>query len=110
MCAERKKTKEGQTANRDREKALFEAIASLENAVEVERFLTDLCTRKEVNELSERWLLARLLDQQQFSYREISAMTGASTTTVGRVARFLSQEPHQGYSLVLNRQKRGASS
>ena len=106
MCAARKKTKEEPDANRDREKALFEAIASLEGPGEVERFLTDLCTRKEISEFAERWLLARLLDQQQFSYREISSMTGASTTTIGRVARFLSQEPHQGYSLVLSRQKK----
>jgi uncharacterized protein YerC len=32
-------------------------------------------------------------------------MTGASTTTVTRVARFLSQEPWQGYRTILDRLK-----
>jgi TrpR-related protein YerC/YecD len=97
------KTKKADRGTENSAAALYAAIAGLRDAGEVERFLTDLCTRKELAEFAERWLLARLLDQQQFSYREISAMTGASTTTVGRVARFLDQEPHQGYRLVLNR-------
>lgn len=87
------------------EDALYEAVASLKTADEVQRFMADLCTRKELSEFAERWLIARLLNQGDLSYRDISAMTGASTTTIGRVARFLSQETHQGYKLVLNRQK-----
>lgn len=91
------------------EEALFAAIAGLNTAEEVRRFLIDLCTRQEVQDMAERWLLARLLDQDRFSYREISAMTGASTTTIGRVSRFLAQEPHQGYRLALDRLKDGAA-
>jgi uncharacterized protein YerC len=49
--------------------------------------------------------VARLLSEGKKSYREISADTGVSTTTVTRVARFLSQEDHQGYRLVLDRLK-----
>jgi TrpR-related protein YerC/YecD len=89
----------------DQEEALFAAIASLQSAQEVRRFMTDLCTRKELSEFSERWVIARLLNRGDLSYRDISAMTGASTTTVGRVAKFLGQEEHQGYRLVLDRQK-----
>lgn len=89
----------------DHEAVLFAAIASLKNADEVRRFLTDLCTRQEIAAFSERLLIARLLQQGGLSYREISAMTGASTTTIGRVARYLEQEPHQGYKLVLGRKK-----
>jgi TrpR-related protein YerC/YecD len=85
--------------------ALFEAIALLRSAEEVRRFMTDLCTRKELLEFSERWVIARLLHQGGHSYRDISALTGASTTTVGRVARYLQQEPHQGYKIILDRQK-----
>src|SRR5262249_41773449 len=51
---------------------------------------------------SDRWLVARLLDEGGHSYREIHALTGVSVTTIGRVARFLQQEPHQGYRLVLD--------
>lgn len=90
---------------RDQEEALFEAIASLQSAEEVRRFLTDLCTRKEIEEFSERWVIARLLHKGGHSYRDISALTGVSTTTVGRVARYLQQEPHQGYKIVLDRPK-----
>jgi TrpR-related protein YerC/YecD len=88
------------------QKELFEAITALKTAEETRRFLTDLCTPKELKELSERWVIARLLDEGTLSYREISAATGASTTTVGRVARFLQQEPHQGYRLMLDRTKK----
>ena len=89
----------------DHEAVLFAALASLKNADEMRRFMTDLCTRKEIAEFSERLLIARLLHQGGRSYREISALTGASTTTIGRVARYLEQEPHQGYRLILERKK-----
>jgi TrpR-related protein YerC/YecD len=89
----------------DHEAVLFAALASLKSADEMRRFLTDLCTRQEIAAFSERLLIARLLQQGGWSYREISAMTGASTTTIGRVARYLEQEPHQGYRLVLGRKK-----
>jgi len=44
-----------------------------------------------------------MLDAGKKSYREINALTGVSTTTIGRVARFLKDEPHQGYRTVLDR-------
>ncbi|MGZ9108238.1 MAG: YerC/YecD family TrpR-related protein [Micavibrio sp.] len=91
--------------NDDHEAVLFAAIASLKNAEEVRRFMTDLCTRQEIAAFSERLLIARLLQHADLSYREISALTGASTTTIGRVARYLEHEPHQGYTLVLGRKK-----
>ena len=69
------------------------------------RFLRDLLTPGEIRTLAERWRVARLLDEGGHSYREISEMTGASTTTVTRVARFLSQEPWLGYRSVLDRLK-----
>ena len=82
---------------------LYKALLSLENEKEVERFMTDLCTPAEIKAFTERWLIARLLNETDMGYREISAQTGASTTTVGRVARFLKQESYKGYQLVLDR-------
>ena len=73
------------------------------------RFLIDLCTPAERRALSERWHVARLLDQGDLSYRQINEATGVSTTTIGRVARFLNEEPHQGYRLILDRQKDSSS-
>lgn len=87
----------------DAQAALLRALLCLRDTDEAQKFLVDLCTRKELRELGERLVIARLLDAGGLSYRDISAATGASTTTVGRVARFLQQEPHQGYRLVIDR-------
>ena len=67
------------------------------------RLLTDLCTPAEIRTLAERWHVARLLDGTPLSYRDIHDATGVSTTTIVRVARFLKQEPHQGYRTAIDR-------
>ena len=85
------------------EGALFDAFARLQSGDEAARFLRDLATPAELEAFAERWRIARLLDENKQSYREIAAETGASTTTIGRVARFLREEQHQGYRLVLDR-------
>lgn len=85
--------------------AVAKAILTLKDAEEVRAFLDDLCTPAELRAFAERFKVARLLDEGQLSYREISERTGASTTTVTRVARFLREMPHQGYRLVLDRMK-----
>lgn len=85
------------------EKALFDAFAKLKSGAEAARFLRDLATPAELEAFAERWRIAKLLDDGGYSYREIAAETGASTTTIGRVARFLRDEAHQGYRLVLDR-------
>ncbi len=79
--------------------------ALLQTPEEARNFLTDLCTPAERKALAERWVIARLLDGGEASYRDISAETGASTTTIGRVARFLEKENFQGYRLILERLK-----
>ncbi|WAC49518.1 YerC/YecD family TrpR-related protein [Asticcacaulis sp. SL142] len=84
---------------------LVRAILSLQSEAEVKAFLDDLCTPSELRAFAERFKVARLLDEGQSSYREISEKTGASTTTVTRVARFLRDMPHQGYRRVLDRLK-----
>lgn len=85
--------------------ALYEALLSLRTREEVDAFLSDLCTPSELRAFAERWTVARLLDQQAQSYREIALAAGASPTTVVRVARFLKDMQHQGYRLVLDRLK-----
>ena len=82
---------------------LFEAMAYLENKDEFRRFMMDLCTPAELRALAGRWYIARVLERGGTSYRDLSAETGISTTTIGRVSRFLNEEPHQGYRLVLDR-------
>jgi TrpR-related protein YerC/YecD len=87
------------------EKELTLALLTLRDADECRRFLRDLCTPKEIADLADRWLVARLLDEGKHSYRDIHAQTGVSITTIGRVARFLQQENFQGYRLVIERMK-----
>ncbi len=85
------------------ENRLIEALLSLKNTDEMRRFLKDVCTPKEITDLADRWWIARILDENRHSYRDIHDMTGVSVTTIGRVARFLQQENFQGYRLVLDR-------
>ena len=84
-------------------KSLSEALLMLENSKEVENFLKDLCTPQELKALKERWEVCQLLDEGNLSYREINKLTGSSTTTIGRVSRFLNDEPYQGYRSLLNK-------
>jgi len=90
----------------DSRKDLAKALTTIKTAEEMERFLVDLCTPAELRALAERWHVAQILDAGEQSYREINALTGVSTTTIGRVARFLKDEPHQGYRTVLDRMQR----
>jgi len=80
---------------------LEDALARLNDSQALRAFLIDLCTPAELRALSERWHVAQILDEGKKSYREIQAQTGVSTTTIGRVARFLKDEPHGGYRAVL---------
>jgi TrpR-related protein YerC/YecD len=82
---------------------LYDALLLLKTREELNRFFKDLCTPQEIRALAERWRVCKILDKGNSSYREINSITGASLTTIGRVARFLNEEPHQGYKLVLNR-------
>ena len=83
------------------EDALFEATVSMRNVDECRSFLRDLCTPAELQALVDRWQVVNLL-QQNFPYRQIHEMTGVSVTTVGRVARFLS-DGFGGYRTALSR-------
>lgn len=80
---------------------LSDALSRIDKADAMRSVLIDLCTPAELRALSERWRVAQMLSQGEKSYRDISAETGVSTTTIGRVARFLKDEPHGGYRLLL---------
>ena len=70
------------------EDALFRAIVSLQDTRECGNFLRDLCTPAELQALVDRWQVVKLL-QEGLPYRRIHDLTGVSVTTIGRVARFL---------------------
>jgi TrpR-related protein YerC/YecD len=84
---------------------LCEAILALETREELERFLRDLCTIAELEAMAHRWQVARLVDQG-LPYLEVAQRTGASTTTVTRVAHWL-RHGEGGYRLALDRRSGG---
>lgn len=85
---------------------LYTALLELTTPQEFERFFKDICTPQEITAMQERWRVCQLLEQGTNSYRDIHAITGASLTTITRVARFLKDEPYNGYKTVLQRLKR----
>jgi TrpR-related protein YerC/YecD len=83
---------------------LFETIVSLRTADEAAQFFRDLCTLSELEAMTHRWQAAQLVDQGM-PYHEVSKETGASTTTVTRVAHWL-RHGEGGYRLALDRRRR----
>ena len=77
---------------------LFEAIMSLDSIDECYDFFEDLCTIKELRDLSLRLEVAGMLKDGK-SYNEITALTGVSAATICRVGKCLNYG--EGYKKVL---------
>lgn len=67
---------------------LMEVIMKLETKEEALSFFEDICTIKEIQDMSQRLHVAEMLHQNK-SYIEISKDTGASTATISRVNKCL---------------------
>jgi len=80
---------------------LLDAIVRLRDRDEAASFLRDLCTLGELRDMSQRWAVARLLEQG-LHYAEISRRTGASTATITRIASWL-HHGEGGYRSMLDR-------
>ena len=85
----------------DEKNFLFECILSLETVDECYDFFEDLCTTREVEEMSRRIRAARMLSENKV-YTEVAAATKLSTATISRVNRCL-KEGSDGYVRVLER-------
>lgn len=83
------------------EDALFRAVVSLRTTAECRSFFKDLCTPAELQALADRWQVVELL-LDGMPYRQIHDQTGVSVTTVGRVARFLT-DGFGGYRTAVER-------
>ena len=82
-------------------KALFEAILSLESVQECAAFFEDVCTIKEIQDISQRYAVARMLDRGE-KYQSIEEATGASTATISRVNKCLAYGSG-GYRTVIKK-------
>ena len=80
---------------------LVEALLKLETREECYRLLEDLLTIREVEDLSQRMQVARLLTEK-VTYTEITQKTGASSATIGRVNRALIYGA-DGYKMILKK-------
>lgn len=83
------------------ERQMYHAILSLGDERECRAFFADLCTPAELEALVDRWSVVRYLDDG-VPYRRIHELTGVSVTTIGRVARFLTNG-NGGYRVALER-------
>jgi len=80
---------------------LFDAILLLQNREECYRFFEDICTIKEIQSISQRLQVAKLLRANK-TYNEIEEITGASTATISRVNRCIHYGA-DGYNIILDR-------
>lgn len=67
-------------------KLLVKAFMTLENEEECRAFLDDIMTTKEILDISQRVVVAKMLSEQAV-YNKIAEETGASTATISRVNR-----------------------
>lgn len=90
-----------QIINSENRQFLYEAILKLENLEECEAFFEDLCTVQELESISQRLVVAKLLTEDKV-YTDIVEKTGASTATISRVNRTL-QSGKDGYNIIFSR-------
>ena len=80
---------------------LFEVITRIEKREECASFFRDLCTIGELEAMAERWQVAKMIEAGM-PYRKINKKTGASTTTITRIAHWL-KHGEGGYRMMLDR-------
>ncbi|MSR87215.1 hypothetical protein EXS70_03525 [Candidatus Peribacteria bacterium] len=81
-------------------RSLCQAMLMCKSEEDMSNFLRDVGTLSELQAWGERLEVARQLSRG-LSYREVARLTGASTTTVTRVAKFIENGPG-GYRKILN--------
>ncbi len=84
-------------------KLFVSALMSLENENECIKFLNDIMTTKEVLDMSQRIMVAKMLAEGNI-YSKIEAETGASSATISRVNRCF-QYGDGGYKDILEKLK-----
>lgn len=81
----------------------YKAVLSLETVEECRAFFDDICTIKELQEISRRLEVARLLSEGKV-FSEINRLSEASSATISRVNKCL-MYGSGGYKTALDRLK-----
>ncbi|MBO4360217.1 MAG: TrpR-related protein YerC/YecD [Eubacteriaceae bacterium] len=80
---------------------LFDAIMSLKSREECYMFFEDVCTVKEIKDMTQRFQAAILLDKGE-SYVSVTQKVGISSATISRVNRCLNYGAG-GYRIAIDR-------
>ena len=80
---------------------LFKAILTLKTVDECYKFFEDICTVKEILDISQRLKAAKML-KNGANYMDISKATGMSTATISRVSKCL-EYGGGGYAMIIDR-------
>lgn len=91
-----------QLINEENREFLYEVILKLKTKEECASFFEDLCTVKELESITQRLVVAKLLTEGKV-YTDIVEKTGASTATISRVNRTLNYTSNGGYGIVFDR-------
>lgn len=89
------------TINNDAIDNLLEGILTLKTPDELRAFLDDVCTIRELQDIAQRFDVARRLFAGA-NYNKVSAETGASSATISRVNRCLLYG-NNGYKTAIER-------
>ncbi len=87
--------------NTKENKRLIDAMLALQTNDEAKRFLRDLMTKHEIEELANRLKAAEML-AKKLPYSMIQEETGLSSATVARVSRWLKGK-EGGYKIIFKR-------
>lgn len=79
---------------------ITEILSIMNKKEDIYSFLRDLISSKEILEFSNRFEVAKMLDEK-VSYKEIEEKTKMSSTTIARISKFLKWE-NNGYKNAIN--------
>ena len=79
-------------------KDVYTLLAGIDNPQEMEYLLKDLCTNKELEQMAQRVMAARLLLEGK-TYNQVIEATNISSATLSRVSRCV--QYGKGYSSLL---------
>ena len=88
------------TPREEKLQQLFALLASVNDPLEIEHLLEDLCTKKEVENMAERCFAARLLIDGN-TYNQVMSQADISSATLSRVSQCV--QYGRGYSKLLKK-------
>ncbi len=89
-----------QLTKEDKTQQLYQVLAQIQDPVQIEALLEDMCTRKEIENMAERLYAAKLLIEGN-TYNQVMERAEISSATLSRVSRCV--QYGKGYSELLKK-------